>query len=784
MSLPLARVLSPSLQGLHKISCSRRVIPFSETLRHASTQASSPSRPKRRPLVAVGLLTGTALVGAYFLWPDSSRAAPTYTNQKLSPSYFTPVTVVGSEPCLDKVTRLVTLQVPPALLPPSDDASISPIWSVFIKDDDIQVERPYTPLEGVDEEGRMKFWIKQYPKGEVGRWIHSRNLGDKIEIRGPMRTWDWKDDHWDEVIMISGGTGITPFYQLVHQTLLGSTGPQTETTAEQTQREISGTAKTKFTLLHSSRTPGELPPPELLDPLLSCSHANPTRLKVSLYVDTVADGSTCPSAPSHTLRMGRIGKQAIEEALGLDDSCSWWRGWFGSRPGTRIDTTERKILFLVCGPEPMIAAIAGPFGRNYSQGAVGGILGELGLKKEQVWKLWSPYSATCMSGRPVGMVGLPSRAAQAPRQAPISTLKLQAKKLSTHLHLRLLLHSVSSARPRLFSLFSAIINTSEMSPTAIYAAPLTNMNVSEAKPIIKGPALAIGSLRTAEDGKYQTLIQELEETRKVDKHLLDRLLDGATSLTPSSFASVHIILSRADYEGLSNRLSDLLTQVYNALEPYGSLHVQNLASALPNLPSELTLAGFTILSSLPEQGSILAQKPSSHVNGSSVSLTNGNAKPTSLPLRRKVDPERKASKKALWTLTSPSTPPIDAESLLTAADRQRPVPTCEPVTRDSRPRRKKACKGCSCGLAELEAEEAAMGKVVLLDGGESGAATEVAQSDKARLIAAAKAAPKATSSCGNCYLGDAFRCSSCPYMGLPAFKPGEKVEINFGMDDI
>ncbi len=241
--------------------------------------------------------------------------------------------------------------------------------------------------------------------------------------------------------------------------------------------------------------------------------------------------------------------------------------------------------------------------------------------------------------------------------------------------------------------------------------------------------------------------------------VIDALL-LATALPPSSFASVHVSLSPVEYNALAPRISQLLAQLLAGLEALGTLHILNLDSALPNLPAELTLSGFVVLSA-NQEGALIAQKPA-HSAAPSVSLKT--APSAALPLRKKTDPDRKASKKALWSLNAPSTPTIDAESLLTAADRERPA-VCEPAVRGAA-RRKKACKNCTCGLAELEAEELAQSNVVLLDGAPDGQAKEVTQAEKDRLMAAASAAPKATSSCGNCYLGDAFRCSGCPFRGM------------------
>ena len=194
----------------------------------------------------------------------------------------------------------------------------------------------------------------------------------------------------------------------------------------------------------------------------------------------------------------------------------------------------------------------------------------------------------------------------------------------------------------------------------------------------------------------------------------------------------------------------------------GTLHFLHLSSAIQTLPSELILAGFIVLATLPNEGLLTAQKPAYSPSATKDTSTTTPA-PAAVPLRNRKKTEP-ATKKALWAFSSPSSTLIDAEALLTPADKARPVPTCEPVT-GSTPRRKKACKGCTCGLAELELEEQKESKVVLLDGSIDGEAREVAQDEKKRLINAAKAAPKATSSCGSCFLGDAFRCAGCPYLG-------------------
>lgn len=112
----------------------------------------------------------------------------------------------------------------------------------------------------------------------------------------------------------------------------------------------------------------------------------------------------------------------------------------------------------------------------------------------------------------------------------------------------------------------------------------------------------------------------------------------------------------------------------------------------------------------------------------------------------------------IWTLSASEdlddVDLIDSDLLLNEEDLKKPDPTMLRASCADGEKKKKACKNCTCGLAQ-EIENEAVKKV---------------------------ADNTSKSACGNCYLGDAFRCSSCPYMGMPAFKPGEKIVLSDTFD--
>eukprot|EP01087_Luapelamoeba_hula_P009709 TRINITY_DN2530_c0_g1_i1.p1 TRINITY_DN2530_c0_g1~~TRINITY_DN2530_c0_g1_i1.p1 ORF type:complete len:170 (-),score=30.83 TRINITY_DN2530_c0_g1_i1:135-644(-) len=164
------------------------------------------------------------------------------------------------------------------------------------------------------------------------------------------------------------------------------------------------------------------------------------------------------------------------------------------------------------------------------------------------------------------------------------------------------------------------------------------------------------------------------------------------------------------------------------------IHIQNTNTDA--LRSTLTLSGYTNINFTTESANIRvqAQKPNWEV-GAKATFT---LKPSAT----------KPASSNVWKISADEDDDvIDEDSLLSVEDKKLPTKSAEPDDCDfGKEGKKKACKNCTCGRADGVMEETTTAAV-----------------------------PAAKSACGNCYLGDAFRCSSCPYAGQPPFKPGEKV---------
>ncbi|KAM4833710.1 anamorsin isoform 1-T3 [Thomomys bottae] len=276
------------------------------------------------------------------------------------------------------------------------------------------------------------------------------------------------------------------------------------------------------------------------------------------------------------------------------------------------------------------------------------------------------------------------------------------------------------------------------------------------------------------------LVDNLQVLTRSEGHVsvenINQLLQSAHK--ESSF---DVIMSGVVPGSTSLHSTEILAEMARILRPGGCLFLKEpVETAVVNnskvrtaskLCSALTLSGLVEVKELqrealsPEE----MQSVQEHLGCSSDSLISvqitgkkpnfevGSSSQLKLSISKKspsVKPAVDPAAAKLWTLSANdmedgSVDLIDSDELLDPEDLKKPDPASLRAPSCGEGKKRKACKNCTCGLAEeLEKEKSK------------------SQSSQ----------PK--SACGNCYLGDAFRCASCPYLGMPAFKPGEQVLLS------
>jgi cytochrome-b5 reductase len=207
-----------------------------------------------------------------------------------------------------------------------------------IKDD--VVVRPYTPISTNAMKGCFDLLVKDYGEGaKMSRHLHEINVGDTIDFKhiapnvkiqapfGPKK-----------IVMLVGGTGITPMTQALHA-ILGD-----DTVSEDN----------KVVMLYGSKVSDDILGREMIDNWAK-DHADTFKAVHILShepEDSQWDG----------LR-GYIDKERLEKYL--------------PAPSVGDD-----LLIFVCGPPPMYDALCGP----REEKDLKGILADLGYKAEQVFK--------------------------------------------------------------------------------------------------------------------------------------------------------------------------------------------------------------------------------------------------------------------------------------------------------------------------------------------------------------------------------------------------------------
>jgi len=341
---------------------------------------------KRRPGPAIVLGT-SALGGAAYRYLRPADHA----DASLNPHSFTAYTLVDKQP-VSSTSAIFTLRNRNGAPEPDSvrDVKKRSVWSVQIKQPQLQIARAYTPLppsshsHGTthDEPSDIRLLIRQEAGGEVSTYLHRLTENSTIELRGPNTEFELPPDI-KEVMFLAGGTGIAPAMQIA-QAMGRRTGSKMHILwANRRREECVGGISDDKTLYMSAQSRrgwwqsllGYSEPP--VQNMLVDEHIGEGKGVIVTELDALKERSKAAT------RGLSVQYYVDEEKISIQPS------ELERRIACASDEAGSRLI-LVSGPAGFIEYWAGKKrweGGREAQGPLGGVLGKMDLKDWKVFKL-------------------------------------------------------------------------------------------------------------------------------------------------------------------------------------------------------------------------------------------------------------------------------------------------------------------------------------------------------------------------------------------------------------
>lgn len=201
--------------------------------------------------------------------------------------------------------------------------------------DDKGSYKPYSPLYITNDS--IAFAIKVYPTGKISNFVNSKEINDTLTVSELIPTREIKLNEFKNVLLIAGGTGVTPIYQMLYNHIQ------------------SGMNTTDFTLLFLNKTPEDVFLQNELEILKKKSNG---KLQI---IHIFSQGTDKPDST-------HVSGKLIKDML--------------------LTVTKSKMFEFVflCGPPGLYDSFSGRKVSRTEQGELKGILKELGYTEKNVWK--------------------------------------------------------------------------------------------------------------------------------------------------------------------------------------------------------------------------------------------------------------------------------------------------------------------------------------------------------------------------------------------------------------